>query len=64
MPTAKYITQRRKIQPIFYLFILVFPCSTGIILGIMGKQVKNDAGHFRKQNAHAHMVSVMKASEA
>jgi hypothetical protein len=26
--------------------------------------VKNDAGHFRKQNAHAHMVSVMKASEA
>jgi hypothetical protein len=28
MPTAKYITQRRKIQPI-YLFTLVFPCNTG-----------------------------------
>jgi hypothetical protein len=34
----------------------------GIILAIMGKKVKNDTGHFRKQNAH--MVSVMKASEA
>jgi hypothetical protein len=43
---------------------LFFPVILGIILGIMGKKVKNDTGHFRKQNANAHMVSVMKASEA
>jgi hypothetical protein len=42
------------------LFLLVI---LGIILGIMGKKVKNDTGHFRKQNAHI-MVSVIKASEA